>query len=71
MSVLVGGFGIFWTIMAAASGAPFFFPLFGVGFVITAIFNGINSVNQATSYQAAESHYLRRRGTLLSKLRGR
>ena len=33
-SVIAVIFGIFWTITAASMGAPFFFPLFGVLFII-------------------------------------
>ena len=35
-SVIAIVFGIFWTIMAARMGAPAFFPIFGVIFIIMA-----------------------------------
>ena len=33
-SVVAIIFGIFWTIMAASMGAPLFFPIFGVIFIL-------------------------------------
>lgn len=41
-------FGIFWTIMAASMGAPGFFPLFGVLFIIIGIVNAVYNFKNAT-----------------------
>lgn len=40
-SVISVVFGIFWTIMAASMGAPFFFPLFGVLFIIMGVVQAV------------------------------
>ena len=47
-SVIVVIFGIFWTITAASMGAPFFFPLFGVLFVILGIVQAVYHFKNAT-----------------------
>lgn len=44
--VVIGG--IFWTIMAANMGAPVFFPIFGILFVITGIMIGVYHYKNAT-----------------------
>ena len=41
-------FGIFWTITAASMGAPGFFPLFGVLFIIIGIIQVIYNLKNAT-----------------------
>src|SRR5262249_48691929 len=72
MAVVIGIFGIFWTIMAASmfSGAPAegpfaaascIFPLFGVLFTCAGIFIGLNAYVQAQEYQQALAAYQRRR----------
>lgn len=40
-SVSVVVFGIFWTIMAVSMGAPFFFPLFGVLFIVMGVVQAV------------------------------
>ena len=47
-SVIAVIFGIFWTITAASMGAPFFFPLFGVLFILLGLANAIYSFVNAT-----------------------
>lgn len=42
-------FGIFWTAIAVISGAPFFFPIFGVFFVIMGLVQFFYSLHNATS----------------------
>ena len=41
-------FGIFWTIMAARMGAPAFFPIFGVIFIIMGIVQAAYNYRNAT-----------------------
>jgi len=41
-------FGIFWTITAVSMGAPFFFPIFGILFVIYGIVNAVYHYKNAT-----------------------
>ena len=48
-SVIAVIFGIFWTIGAASMGAPFFFPLFGVLFIIIGIVQAVYHFKNATS----------------------
>lgn len=47
-SVVVVIFGIFWTVMAASMGAPAFFPIFGVLFVILGIMQAVYNYRNAT-----------------------
>ena len=47
-SVVAVIFGIFWTIMAASMGAPIFFPLFGVLFMIVGIVQAVYHFKNAT-----------------------
>ncbi len=47
-SVIAVIFGIFWTIGAASMGAPFFFPLFGVLFIIMGIVQAVYHFKNAT-----------------------
>ncbi|MEA4988939.1 MAG: zinc-ribbon domain-containing protein [Anaerovorax sp.] len=48
-SIAVGIFGVFWTIGAVNMGAPWFFALFGVVFIIMAIVQAIYNFNNATN----------------------
>ena len=66
-SVIVVIFGIFWTITAASMGAPFFFPLFGVLFVILGIVQAVyhfktlpgrTAIPPSTSWRTARSRTL-------------
>ena len=47
-SVIAVVFGIFWTILAASMGAPFFFPIFGVIFIIMGIVQAVYHFKNAT-----------------------
>lgn len=47
-SVFAIVFGIFWTIMAARMGAPAFFPIFGVIFIIMGIVQAAYNYKNAT-----------------------
>lgn len=47
-SVIAVIFGIFWTITAASMGAPGFFPLFGVLFIIMGIAQAVYNFKNAT-----------------------
>jgi hypothetical protein len=42
-------FGLIWTFAAASMGAPFFFPLFGVVFIIIGIVQAVYNFKNATS----------------------
>ena len=48
MGIFVAIFGVFWTILALTMGAPIFFPLFGVVFVIMAIVQTVFHFKNAT-----------------------
>ena len=67
-AVLAGGFGICWTIGATSAGAPAFFTMFGVIFVLLAIGGGIYSFVKAEEYRQAEQNYQQRGALLLSKI---
>lgn len=68
--VVITGFGIVWTAMAANmgggfEGAPSFFPLFGVLFILAGIGFSIYSFSKASQYEEAHARYRRRRVELL------
>jgi hypothetical protein len=48
-SVFAVIFGIIWTFAAASMGAPFFFPLFGLVFIIMGIVQAVYNFKNATS----------------------
>ena len=62
MGIFVAIFGVIWTIAAASMGAPFFFCLFGIMFVIIAIVNTVYNFKNATgknrysAYDIVEDH---------------
>lgn len=41
-------FGVFWTIIAASSGAPVFFPIFGILFILIGIAQAVYHFKNAT-----------------------
>ncbi len=47
-AVFTALFGVIWTVAAASMGAPWFFPLFGVVFIIMAVVQGIYNFKNAT-----------------------
>lgn len=47
-SVVAIIFGIFWTIMAASMGAPVFFPIFGVIFILLGVVQAVYHFKNAT-----------------------
>ncbi len=69
--IVMGGFGLFWTIMAFSitgagreMGAPAgisVFPLFGVLFIIVAVVLGLASIFKALRYQQEQREYQRQR----------
>jgi hypothetical protein len=61
---IAAAFGLFWTITAASMGAPGFFPLFGVLFIVMAIFVGVSGCAKALQYNDAFAAYQRRRREL-------
>src|SRR5262245_48701125 len=68
--VVVGGFGILWTIIAASMGAPGLLPLFGVIFVLAGIGMSAYSFVKAGEYEQAYARYQQRRASLLNKRDG-
>ena len=65
--VLIAGFGTVWTIGAAGMGAPFFFPLFGVIFVLVGIGMSAYSFVKADQYAEALNRYQKLRAALLNR----
>jgi hypothetical protein len=63
--LIAAGFGIFWTITAASNGAPGFFVLFGLAFVVAAIVGGVIGSTKSGKYRSAERAYHHRREALL------
>ncbi len=50
-AIFMALFGVFWTIMASSIGAPLFFCMFGVLFILLAIGNAIYNFKNATGKQ--------------------
>jgi hypothetical protein len=65
--LLVTGFGILWTVMAASMVAPVFFPLFGLLFIFAGLGVSAYSFLQANRYEEARLRYQRRRAQLLDR----
>jgi len=57
--------GIVWIVVTSSSGAPAFFPLFGVLFMIVGFIAGIGGVFRASRYQDAQRAYEQQREQLL------
>lgn len=62
-----GGFGLFWTFSAMSMGAPAFFPLFGVIFIVAVVGAGLSGYQKAEEYEAAYARYQKRRAKLLNQ----
>ena len=77
MMFVVGGFGLFWTIMAfaitagashaGAPGAVAIFPLFGILFILGAVVMGITTMSKASTYDREEQEYQQRRTQILAR----
>ena len=65
--IVITGFGLLWTVMAASTGAPVFFPIFGLLFIFAGIGMSAYSFFQANRYEEARLRYQRRRAQLLSR----
>ena len=70
-AVVMVVFGIFWMGLAVSIGAPCFFPLFGIFFIVAAICIGISGMNKAGGYEQAHKRYQRRRHELLGRIQSR
>jgi hypothetical protein len=69
--VVIVGVGILWTAMASSmvggfGGVLFFFPLFGVLFILAGIGASVYSYSRAAQYEQAYANYQRRRAQLLA-----
>ena len=64
-SLLVGAFGIFWTVSLLNAGGPPMMALFGVVFTIAAVGGGIFAMVKTQGYREAEQAYQRERARLL------
>jgi hypothetical protein len=48
-AIIAAGFGIFWIVITASTGAPSFFPCFGFVFIAVAVLSGIYHFYNASS----------------------
>lgn len=62
-------FLLFWIGGVMQTGAPAFFPLFGILGLLVVVFGAISSFNKAGGYQDAERSYRERRAAILQRLR--
>jgi hypothetical protein len=63
-TIIMGGFGLFWTAMAARTGAPM--AIFGIIFIGVAIVTGLWGFAKATQYETGRRAYERRRMSAFS-----
>jgi DNA-directed RNA polymerase subunit RPC12/RpoP len=68
MGVFGAGFGIFWTSMAATSGAPSFFVGFGMLFIGVVIVSSILIFVKSIQYNELQKNYEERRRQLMLRL---
>ena len=66
-AIVIGGFGLFWTITAASMGAPVFFPIFGILFIILGVGASLRGYGKAGEYRQAHQRYEQRRFALLTQ----
>jgi hypothetical protein len=66
-ALIIGGFGLFWTIGAASMGAPAIFPIFGIVFVVLGVGASLSGFTKAGEYQHAYREYQERRARLLAQ----
>ena len=66
--IFAAAFGVVWIVFAASMGAPAIFPLFGVFFIIVAVFGAVNTTNKASSYRNAHQRYEAQRRELQQRL---
>lgn len=69
--VAVVAFGIFWIGMATRMGAPAFFPIFGVIFILVALGGGVSVMTKAKQYGQRQHEYMQHRQQLQQRLRDR
>jgi len=65
-SIFAAIFGVIWIGFAMSMNAPFFFPLFGVVFVIAAIVGGVSASTKASGFSRAQEEYQRSRRQILA-----
>lgn len=70
-AALAAVFGLFWTGMTIHMGAPWFFPVFGVVFIVAAIVGGLSAVSKAEAYQRQRASHESRRRALLRRIQNR
>jgi hypothetical protein len=68
-ALVIGGFGLAWSIGAASIGAPGIFPLFGILFIVFGVWSCIVSFGKAGDHQEALARYQKRRAELLARRR--
>ena len=71
---IIGGiviivFGGFWTAGALKMGAPFFFPLFGIAFIVLGIAQSARGLTMAEEYTRRHHKYERDRRAISNRLR--
>ena len=65
--IAICGFGLLWTLFAAGMGAPVFFPLFGLLFILAGAAVSAHAFMQANRYEEARLRHLRRRREMLNR----
>lgn len=64
MGVILIGFGLFFAVTSGGIGAPFIFPLVGLGFAGFGVFMLVAGPAKAREYQRAQEAYRRRRAAV-------
>jgi len=68
--VIAMGFGVFWTLMASAMGAPSALPLFGLVFIGAGVIGMVTTLNKADAFGKAQRDYQAERKKLLARSSG-
>ena len=69
MGIVMSGFGLFWTVAVASSGAPSPMAGFGVLFIILAIAMSLWTFVKAHMYETLQQEYEQNRSKLMTRLR--
>jgi Short C-terminal domain len=65
--VVITVFGVIWTMMTVSMGAPGFFPLFGVVFILFGLGASAYAFIKASEYEAGYKRYRQRRAALMNR----
>jgi hypothetical protein len=69
--VLASVFAVIWIGFAVSMGAPVFFPMFGVVFLLIVVVSSVIAVTKSVAYRENRANYERQRHELMAKMNQR